>query len=289
MRPKLEKIHAGERSFICYEVKQAGFDFYWHFHPEYELTYIVKGRGKRLVGDSIETFGPGDFVLLGPGLPHVWVSDKETDQLAVAIVIQFSSTFASTLLSFPEMSSLGSLFKKAQLGLSIPVTRRWRPEKKMQSITGQSAGCSLILLLELLQELGNKKFRQLASSQYRLLKTGNDGKRIQKVLKFIQDHYRDRISVPQAAALLHLSDSAFCKYFKRSMGKTFSDYVNDIRITQAASLLVETDLSVAAVASDCGFENMSYFNRVFLLKRNIQPNKFRDMRRENSKLLYAGS
>jgi AraC-like DNA-binding protein len=289
MRPKLEKIPEGERSFLCYEVRQARFDFFWHFHPEYELTYIVKGRGNRLVGDSIETFGPGDFVLLGPGLPHVWVSDKETDQPAVAFVIQFSSSFAATLLSFPEMSSLDTLFKKAQPGLSFPVTSRWRPEKKMQAITGQPAGHSLILLLDLLQELGTKKGRPLASAQYRLLKTGNDGKRIQKVLKYIQDHYRDRISVSQAAALLHLSDSAFCKYFKRSMGKTFSDYVNDIRITQATSLLVETDLSVSAVASDCGFENMSYFNRVFLLKKGIQPNKFRDMRRENSKTLYAGS
>jgi AraC-like DNA-binding protein len=284
MRPKLEKIPAGERSFLCYEVRQARFDFFWHFHPEYELTYIVKGRGSRLVGDSIETFGPGDFVLLGPGLPHVWVSDKETDQPAVAIVIQFSSFFASAILSFPEMSVLELLFKKAQLGLSFPVTGQWRPEKKMQSINGQSAGSAFILLQELLLELGTKKCRQLASAQYRLLKTGNDGKRIHKVLKYIQDHYRDRISVSQAAAHLHLSGSAFCKYFKRSMGKTFSDYVNDIRITQAATLLVETDLSVAAVASDCGFENMSYFNRVFLQKKGLQPYKFREMRRETSKI-----
>lgn len=284
MRPKLEKITAGGSSFLCYEVNQAGFDFFWHFHPEYELTYIVKGRGKRLVGDSIETFGPGDFVLLGPGLPHVWVSEKKTNQQAVAIVIQFSSAFAATILSFPEMSALDNLFKKAQQGLYFPVTHQWRPEKKMQGFTGLPAGGSLILLLELLQEIAGKKCRPLASAQYRLMKTGNDGKRIHKVLKYIQDHYRDRISVSQAAELLHLSDSAFCKYFKRSMGKTFSDYVNEIRITQAASLLVETDLSVAAVAADCGFENMSYFNRVFLQKKRVQPFKFREMRRENSKI-----
>jgi AraC-like DNA-binding protein len=283
MRPKLEKITSGDTSFLSYEVRQSSFDFFWHFHPEYELTYIVSGQGKRLVGDSVEIFDPGDFVLIGPGLPHVWVSEKKTDQPAVALVVQFGAAFAETVAAFPELAAADVLFKKAQQGLCFLPARQWKPERKLKIVAGLLPGNPFTALLELLQELTVKKSRTLASPQYRLLRSGNDGRRIQKVLKFVQDHYREPVTVSQAAAMLHLSDSAFCKYFKRSMGKTFSDFVNDIRITQAASLLIETDLSIAALAADCGFENISYFNRVFLRKKGIQPYKFRESRRENRK------
>ncbi len=280
MRPKLEKIVAGNASFLSYEVRQAAFDFFWHFHPEYELTYIVSGQGKRLVGDSVETFDPGDLVLIGPGLPHVWVSEKKADQPAVALVVQFGSAFAEMVSAFPELAAAEQLFKKAQQGVCFLPARQWKPERKMKIIAGLLPGNPFTALLELLQELSVKKSRTLASAQYRLLRSGNDGRRIHKVLKFVQDHYREPVTVSQAAVMLHLSDSAFCKYFKRSMGKTFSDFVNDIRITQAVSLLIDTDQSVAEVAASCGFENMSYFNRVFLRKKGIQPYKFRESRRE---------
>lgn len=283
MRPRLEKISSGEASFLSYEVRQASFDFFWHFHPEYELTYIVSGQGKRLVGDSVETFSPGDFVLIGPGLPHVWASEKKTDQLAVAIVVQFSAAFAESVLAFPELSAAEGLFKKAQQGICFQAARQWKPERKMKIIAGLLPGNPFTVLLELLQELTVKKTKTLASAQYKLLRPGTDERRIHKVLKFVQDHYQEPVTVSQAAAMLHLSDSAFCKYFKRSMGKTFSDYVNDIRVTHAASLLIETDLSIASLAADCGFENMSYFNRIFLRKKGIQPYKFRESRRENRK------
>jgi AraC-like DNA-binding protein len=283
MRPKLEKITPGSTSFLSYEVRQSSFDFFWHFHPEYELTYIVSGQGKRLVGDSVEIFGPGDFVLIGPGLPHVWVSEKKTDQLAIALVVQFGAAFTETVAAFPELAATDTLFKKAQQGLCFLPARQWKPERKLKIVAGLLPGNPFTALLELLQELTVKKSRTLASAQYRLLRSGNDGRRIHKVLKFVQDHYREPVTVSQAAAMLHLSDSAFCKYFKRSMGKTFSDFVNDIRITQAASLLIETDLSIGVVSADCGFENISYFNRVFLRKKGIQPYKFRESRRENRK------
>lgn len=280
MRPRLEKISSGEASFLSYEVRQASFDFFWHFHPEYELTYIVSGQGRRLVGDSVEVFGPGDFVLIGPGLPHVWVSEKKDGAAAVALVVQFNEGFAASLHAFPELENTKTLFRKAQQGFYLLPVKNWKPEKKMKIIAGLQPGNAFTVLLELLQELSVKKGRPLASPEYKLVRSGNDGRRIHKVLKFIQDHYREPVSVSQAAGMLHLSDSAFCKYFKRSMGKTFTDYVNDIRITQAVSLLMDTDHTVAEVAASCGFENISYFNRVFLRKKGIQPYRFRESGRE---------
>ena len=108
MRARLEKLakHEGLKSFLCYEVNLPYFEFFWHFHPEFDLTYIVNGRGKRLVGDSIEYFKEGDLVLLGPSLPHVWLTDKNKKQKCRAIVIQFSQAFVTPFLELAEFVPL---------------------------------------------------------------------------------------------------------------------------------------------------------------------------------------
>lgn len=114
MRAKLELLSqkSNNRSFLCYEVKLPSFDFFWHYHPEYELTYIVKGSGKRLVGDSFENFHEGDLVLLGPSLPHTWFTEKKSKQNYKALVIQFSLNFMEPLLQYSEMADIKKLLKK---------------------------------------------------------------------------------------------------------------------------------------------------------------------------------
>mgnify|MGYP006375289949 FL=1 len=121
MRAKLQnlqQLHSG-RSFICYELKIPRFEFFWHFHPEYELTYIIKGRGRRLVGDSVENFREGDLVLIGPQVPHSWVSDAKRKEQCQAIVLQFPISFVDTLFRMPELEGMGSLFRQSSNGLQL--------------------------------------------------------------------------------------------------------------------------------------------------------------------------
>ena len=133
-------------------------------------------------------------------------------------------------------------------------------------------------LLHILNELSKLKSLSLASSFYQPLKGKENENRINKVCQYVQKHATEKLSIHKAAALIHLSPGAFCKFFKRISGKTFSDYVNDIRIANVCNQLIATDKQVAEIAYDNGFETLTYFNRVFLKKKGVHPRKYREIK-----------
>jgi len=277
MKPLLEDIgkKKGQDSFVAFAINQTSFNFFWHYHPEYELTLIVKGKGRRLIGDNHEYFESGDLVLIGPGLPHTWVSDSGMKGKSEAIVIQFSLDFMNRFIELDELASVNELLLRAKQGISIKGNKsayvkehiKQLPEKRgVEKITG---------LLHILNELSLLKSVSLASSFYQPLKGTENEKRINKVCQYIQKHAADSLTIHQVAALIHLSPSAFCKFFKRITGKTFSDYVNDIRIANVCSQLMATDKQVSEIAFENGFETLTYFNRIFLKKKNIPPSRYR--------------
>ncbi len=279
MRAKLEQLslRRNNQSFLCYEVNVSAFAFLWHYHPEYELTFIVKGSGKRLVGDSYEQFSEGDLVLLGPNLPHSWVSEQIKKQNCQAIVIQFSTEFIAPLLQYQEMKDIEKLLTKAERGLQFIPEKNKEIIKILYEIKDIKAIHAFILLIQLLQKLCAYPSMALSSTNFKPLKGNVNQQRINKVFLFIQKSFRGKISLKKAAAVIHLSESAFCKFFKRACGKSFSDYVNDIRVSNACQLLIETDKPIAQVAFESGFESLTYFNRVFLRKKNVRPGRFRKM------------
>ena len=277
MKPLLENLTSkmGRHSFMAFAVSQPGFDFYWHYHPEYELTLIINGKGRRLVGDSHENFQPGDLVLIGPGLPHTWVSGGGVKGRSEAVVIQFSQDFMQRFADLDELSAINKLLLRGKQGLlfkgKIPATVKQQiqllPEKTgVEKITG---------LLKILNELSGLKSSSLASSFYQPLKGKENETRINKVCQFVQKHAAEPLTIHKAAALIHLSPGAFCKFFKRITGKTFSDYVNDIRIAHVCTQLLATDRQIAEIAFMNGFETLTYFNRVFLKKKGIRPGQYR--------------
>jgi len=288
MKAKLERLQIGEdkESFLRYMVQVPYFEFQWHYHPEYELTYIVKGKGKRLVGDRYESFEEGDLVLLGPYLPHTWAGQKEEmnkkEELGQkdplenqrAIVIQFREELFKPIWHYPELQFLNQILGKSNRGLFF------QPKDseticqilKMPEIPGEDA---FISLLKILKELSKENAQSLSSEQFKLFKGKENQQRINKVFKYVQDQFQGQITLKDAANLVHLSESAFCKFFKRASGKTFSDYVNDVRIARACELLIETDTPIDRIFYETGFESQTYFNRVFKKKKGIQPYQYR--------------
>ena len=277
MKAKLEQLSKKnhQQSFICYELKRPSFDFLWHYHPEYELTYISRGKGKRLVGDSYENFSDGDLVLLGPLLPHTWVSNKETKQKCSATVIQFTMEFIEPLFQYQEMSAIKKLLAKAGNGLRFEPGKRNSVVELLQQMTQTKGVETFTSLIRVLQMLTTAKATTLTTVQFKPLKGNESQLRINKVFQYVQAGFREKISLQKAASLIHLSVSAFCKFFKRACGKTFSDYVNDIRVGYACQLLIETDKPVTEIAFESGFESLTYFNRVFLRKKLTSPGSFR--------------
>lgn len=277
MKALLEDIDAkkGRHSFMAYCIYPSRFDFFWHYHPEYELTLILKGNGRRLVGDNHENFDSGDLVLIGPGLPHTWVSDSSLNGKPAAVVIQFSSTFIERFTELSELSAINTLLAQARQGISFKGKKSGALIDQLKLLPDKSGVEKITGLLHILQELVKLKHASLASALYQPLKGKENANRINKVCQFVQKHATENMTIHKAAALIHLSPGAFCKFFKRITGKTFSDYVNDIRIANVCNQLIATDKQVAEIAYANGFETLTYFNRVFLKKKGIRPMQYR--------------
>lgn len=281
MKPLLEDITAkkGEHSFVAFVVKQPRFNFFWHYHPEYELTLILKGKGRRLVGDSHENFEIGDLVLIGPGLPHTWVSDV-SQKGSEALVVQFSTNFIERFSELTELAAINKLLSRAAQGISFKGKKSIEAIQALKLLPEKTGVEKITDLLLILNEMSKVKSIPLSSTLYQPLKGNENENRLNKVCLYVQKHSTEQLSLHKAAALVHLSPGAFCKFFKRISGKTFSDYVNDIRISNVCNQLITTDKQVAEIAYGNGFETLTYFNRVFLKKKGVRPMKYR-----SSKLL----
>lgn len=263
----------GSESFLAYAFTVPQFEFKWHYHPEYELTLITKGKGKRLVGDNYGNFEAGDLVLLGSGLPHTWSSDRFQEKKVSAVVIQFSDEFIRKFLTLQEFNKISRLLASSDRGLFFPDSKKLSVE--LEKVPEQNGIGKITSLLTILQKLTGLKSKRLSSEYFNAVKSEETENRINKVCQFIQKKAAENISLAQIAGLIHLSRSAFSKFFKRATGKTFSDYVNDIRIGNACYLLTETDKTIHEIAFETGFESLTYFNRVFLKKKGVTPRDFR--------------
>lgn len=278
MKASYEDINTrkGSESFVAYHREVLAFDFKWHYHPEYELTLITKGSGKRLVGDSYENFESGDLVLIGSGLPHTWVSNTVKKSKSSAVVIQFSEQFIQSFLQWPEFADINRLLAESSYGMYFPVKHSRAIAEDIIALPGKKNADRITGLLDILHGLSAQRSSKLASAYFASRKGKETERRINTVCQYIQKHAKEPISLDKTAALIHLSNSAFCRFFKRVTGKTFSDYVNDVRIGNACNLLTESDKTIAGIAFETGFESLTYFNRVFLKKKNITPREFRN-------------
>ncbi|MEY4107803.1 MAG: hypothetical protein RL181_2145 [Bacteroidota bacterium] len=262
-------------SFLCYEVVLPRFNFYWHHHPEYEITFIEHGSGTRFIGDHIASFASGDIVLVGSDLPHTWVSEAPGAKDYKAWVLQFPIPFVACICKWPELAVLATLFEKSEHGVLFSGHDPAEIQALMKRINLEGGFERLKSLMDLFGILCRLPVDVLASPTYGKKMPLGGEKRIHRVYQYIGEHFTKKITVGEVARHAFLSNSAFCKFFKQASGRTFSDYINELRVGHAADLLMETDLPVNLVAAQCGFDNLSYFNRVFLEKKKMQPNRFR--------------
>jgi AraC-like DNA-binding protein len=251
-----------------------------HRHSQAELTWVAKGTGIRFVGASAAPFESGDLVLVGPDLPHLWISQPgDKGRIHEFSVIQFPSDLFETV-AVPEWGGVSDLMRKAALGLVVLEPVRHQVQAlmlRMQTVQGLSR---LALLLEILGLLiANPQSLQTLSTVSSISAGGADtdqtDRRIDRVVHWIHQHLSHNLTIEEAAAKVHVSPAAFSRFFRRSLGKTFTEYVNDLRCTEAAIQLRKTDKPVATVAHDCGFTTLSHFNRQFLLRHGQTPRLYR--------------
>lgn len=268
------KLQKGASSFYAYRFQVPFFEFKWHYHPEYELTYIVKGNGYRIVGNTYENYTDGDLVLLGPNLPHTWTGKAIENENFEAIVIQFSKEFIGVFLGFDEAQLIKTLFENSNRGISFDANSKLVDSIKM--LTELNGMDKILRLISVLHALSQTKYKLIAPNTFHTIVSKKSEMRINEVCLFIQKNFNTAISLKQVANQIYLTESNFCKFFKKATGKTFSDYLNEIRINEAARLLLQTDKTISQISFECGFETLSYFNRVFLKKKSQTPSVFRN-------------
>nr|WP_262903567.1 AraC family transcriptional regulator [Niabella beijingensis] len=263
-----------DESFVVYDYEATHFPFKWHYHPEYELTLITSGSGKRMVGDNYSDFFPGDLVLLGCNLPHTWVSEPGREK-AAAVVIQFSAAFIQPFLQYPECKGITALLGKSQRGVSFKARPARDTIGKIKLLSGADGIEKLLGLITVLADLSKLNTTFISTSAISTIPAGAAEERINNVFQHIYRYYKKPLRIETLSKLVHLTPGAFCKFFKNTTGKTFSDYVNDVRIGKACTLLLETDRNITQIAYEVGFESITYFNRVFFRKKKATPRTFR--------------
>ena len=257
------------------------FDFPIHSHPEYELNFIGNAAGvQRTVGDHSEAIGDYDLVLItSPNLEHVWEQGECTSKDIREITIQFTSdVLPDSLLSKNQFHSIQRMLERAQCGLAFSLPTIMKVYGKLDALTHQQRGFHAVLaFFELLYELSlAEDSRTLSSSSFARIETRSESRRVAKVQEYIAQHYSEDIRLETLADLVGMTPVAFSRFFHQRTGRTLSNYIIDIRIGTASRLLIDSDLTVAEICYDCGFNTLSNFNRLFRKYKSCSPTEFRE-------------
>ncbi len=272
--------------FYIVERYKKEFTYPLHAHKEYELNFIENGSGVvRIVGDSVEKIGDYELVLVGgTELAHAWEQGDCNSETIREITIQFSpDLFSQSLLARGQFDSIRKMLEQAIHGLVFPQRSIMKVYSMLDGISSDDKGFyQVIRLLSVLYELSmSEGVRTLTTGITAKTPQEPDSLRVNKIKDYIHDHYREDIKLIDAARLVGISSTAFSRFFKVRTGKTFSEYLIDIRIASASRLLIDTTKSITEICFECGFNNLSNFNRIFKRKKGTTPKEFRNHYRKS--------
>lgn len=257
------------------------FTYPIHNHSVYELNFVENAKGvRRIVGDSQEVIGDYDLCLItSPDLEHVWEQNECHSDDIREITVQFDFSMSDeTLFGRNPYASITRMMQEAKKGLSFPLQAIMKVYGMLDTLSSVKDGFYAVQqFLTILYELSRcENARAQASSSYAKVTVEDDSRRILKVKNFISKNYMDELRLPELASLAGMSSSAFSRFFKLHTGRNISEYIIDLRLGYAARMLVDTAKSISEIGFDCGFNNLSNFNRIFKKKKGCSPSEFRE-------------
>ncbi len=284
MQPKLEKIFPGLSSSIAVKREVVPYmDYPLHYHPEFEIIFVEKSYGIRVMGNHISNFSDGDLMFISPNLPHVWRNDKDfykgnKDLLVDVYVIQFrEDALGKEFFDLPEFAHIRKLFLHGKQGMWIKGRDRSVIADLIKNVYYSSGIERLIMFLKTIDALANtKEFDLLSNPGYTNAYNIADSERINRVMNFLLEHYNREISLDQIAGLVNLNKSSFCRYFKNRTHKTCSQFLNEIRIAHACKELLNKNMTISEICYETGYNNISHFNRQFKLITGTTAGKYVD-------------
>jgi len=272
---------SSEDCFVIIDRTKTKFTYPVHVHPEFELNFMENAKGgRRIVGDSTEIIDDLELCLIGnPNLEHGWVDLDNPESPLHEITIQFhSDLFLHSLLNKKQFQSLSVMFENAKRGLVFSREVIVQVKHRLVSLTSNRSGFySVIELITILYELSlDKNARILCNSTFTNERDSSESRRIQKVMTYLQTNYQKEIHLAEIAGYVGMSEVSFSRFMKKRTGKNFVEYLNDLRLGIASRLLVNSNKSVAEITYECGFNNLSNFNRIFKKRKSCTPKEFRE-------------
>ena len=257
------------------------FTFPWHFHSEIEILYVIKSYGKRYVADCLEPFQEGDLVLMGSQVPHYWKNDEaffngDSSLNVQAVVIQFSSDFLDTAINnYPELLPVKELMEKSAFGVHFSAPENIEIGQLLRSMVDKDGFDRFITLLQILDKMAhNQHYRLLASANYKQNLPNVKDHRLSKILNYINLNYTEKITLTQLSQQFGMNASAFSRYFKEKTAKSPIEYINEMRIGYACKLLQNSNQTISQICFECGFNNISNFNRFFKTLIHMSPSDY---------------
>jgi AraC-like DNA-binding protein len=279
-KPAFEKISLNFGSSILVKQHKDRSDnrlAFWHFHPELELVYVNKGKGKRHIGNHLSYFNNSQLILIGSNLPHNGFTDRFSDN-GKETIVQFKSDFlGEEFFNAPESVAISKLFDRAKKGILYKPTIKGIVGPKIENLIDYEGLNRVLKLLEVLNDLANTEDYSLLNADGFAFETKpQDSAKIDIIFKHINNNFQNHISLEEIADKVSMTVPAFCRYFKKATGKTFTKLVNEYRVVHATKLLLEKQTSIADICYECGFNNFSHFNKLFKEFTGKSASKYRN-------------
>lgn len=270
-----------DKSFVVFNERGSHFPCPWHYHPEFEFVLVNRSTGKRMVGDHIGHFEPGDLVLMGPNLPHVWVNDsqfleKKKHDAADGTVLHFKPDFiGQSIFNIPEFSSLIEILNISSRGIHIYGEEKNRIANIMNNMIFESGLKRLASIFEIFDIICYMKDYKLLASPNFVNNNLKEASRHSKINDYILRNFHNQITLREVAQEAHMATTTFCNFFKEQYRMTFIEYVNQIRIGHFCKIISQQDKSILEAAYTCGFNSIANFNRQFKKVKGMSPSEFK--------------
>lgn len=237
---------------------------FWHYHPEIELVYVNGGSGKRQIGSHISYYTSGSLILIGSNLPHCGFTDEKTGNSKETVIQMKPDFLGSTFFGISEMKNINHLFNRAKAGLVFIGETKKRLGSKIELMENQLPFERLLTLLSILNELEEAtEFKVLNAEGFSMDLQMQDNDKINTIFNYVKDNFQEQITLEEVADLVSMTVPSLCRYFKKITKKTFTKFVNEYRLVHASKLLAEKPISITEVCFESGFNNFSYFNKIF--------------------------
>ena len=271
MKPQLLKVASGPaHSFSVRQDVQPDINNKWHYHKEVEIIHFKQGAGTQFIGDSIQRFQAGDTVILGANLPHYWRFDEvyfsgESHEPVDILVTHFCEDFwGDAFLNLPENKPIKGLLEKAQQGLKISGPNQPKIVELLENMLQSEGPERLTLLIQTLTEI-SKSYKQeaISSVNFKYTLAEKESDKINDIYNYSMANLSRKITLEEVAAVAGISPNSFCRFFKSRTRKTYSEFLNEIRVGRACMLLIDNMLNVKQVCFESGFNNFASFHKCF--------------------------